>query len=51
MLVNQFKVEYLYNDSLLVFGVISAIVLLITMTAGLPWVRNTHHKYVCPWGY
>lgn len=46
MLVNQFKVKYAYNDSLLAFGIITAIVLIITMTAGLPWVRNTHHKYV-----
>lgn len=46
MLVNQFKVKYLYHDSLLAFGIITVIVLLITMAAGLPWVRNTHHKYV-----
>lgn len=46
MLVNQFKIKYAYNDSLLVFGVISVTVLFITMIAGFPWVRNTHHKYV-----
>jgi hypothetical protein len=44
MLVNQFKVKYLYHDSLLAFGVVTVIVLLITMTAGLPWIRNTHHN-------
>lgn len=46
MLVNQYKVKYVYSDSLLAFGVITVIALLITMIAGLPWVRNTHHKYV-----
>ncbi|KAF9227999.1 hypothetical protein BS17DRAFT_858071 [Gyrodon lividus] len=44
MLVNQFKSKYIYNDSILAFGVATVIVLLITMTAGLPWVRNTHHN-------
>lgn len=46
MIVDQFKVKHIYNDSVLAFGVISTIVLLITMIAGFPWVRNTHHKYV-----
>ncbi|KAF8559512.1 hypothetical protein OG21DRAFT_1492837 [Imleria badia] len=44
MIVNQYKVKYVYSDSLLAFGVITVIVLLITMIAGLPWVRNTHHN-------
>ncbi|KAF9246587.1 hypothetical protein BU15DRAFT_58604 [Melanogaster broomeanus] len=44
MLVNQFKAKYIYSDSILAFGVITVIALLITMTAGLPWVRNTHHN-------
>ncbi|KAH0830509.1 hypothetical protein J3R83DRAFT_1960 [Lanmaoa asiatica] len=44
MLVNQYKVKYVYNDSLLAFGVITVIVLIITLIAGLPWVRNTHHN-------
>lgn len=46
MVVNQFKAKYLYNNSLLAFGIVTVTVLLITMVAGLPWVRNTHHKYV-----
>jgi len=46
MVVNQVKAKYLYNISLLAFGVITVTVLLITMIAGLPWVRNSHHKYV-----
>ncbi|KAN0077348.1 hypothetical protein V8E55_011203 [Tylopilus felleus] len=44
MIVDQFKVKHIYNDSVLAFGVISTIVLLITMIAGFPWVRNTHHN-------
>ncbi|KAF9246561.1 hypothetical protein BU15DRAFT_39714 [Melanogaster broomeanus] len=44
MLVNQFKVKYIYNVSILAFGVVTAIALLVTMTAGLPWVRNTYHN-------
>lgn len=46
MLVIQYKVKYEYNDSLLAFGVVLVIALLITLIAGLPWVRNSHHKYV-----
>lgn len=48
MLVCQYRAKYMYNDSILAFGVVSVIVLLITLVAGLPWVRNSHHKYVFP---
>ncbi|KAG8217453.1 hypothetical protein J3R82DRAFT_5598 [Butyriboletus roseoflavus] len=44
MIVNQYKVKYDYNDSLLAFGVVLIITLIITLIAGLPWVRNTHHN-------
>ncbi|KAH7889767.1 hypothetical protein F5I97DRAFT_1924289 [Phlebopus sp. FC_14] len=44
MLVNQYKVKYLFSDAILAFGVLTVIVLLITLVAGLPWVRNTHHN-------
>ncbi|KAG2061468.1 hypothetical protein BDR06DRAFT_261837 [Suillus hirtellus] len=46
MVVHQFKQKYLFNDSILAFGIITTIVLFITICAGLPWVRNTHHKSV-----
>lgn len=46
MLVNQYKIKYEYNDSLLAFGVVLVVVAFITLIAGLPWVRNSHHKYV-----
>ncbi|KAG1841358.1 hypothetical protein C8R48DRAFT_781426 [Suillus tomentosus] len=44
MVVHQFKQKYLFNDSILAFGIITTIVLFITICAGLPWVRNTHHN-------
>ncbi|KAG9318417.1 hypothetical protein JVU11DRAFT_508 [Chiua virens] len=44
MTANLFKAKASYNDSLLAFGVITVIMLIITMIAGLPWVRNTHHN-------
>lgn len=46
MLVNLYNIKYAYNDSILAFGVILCITLFITLIAGLPWVRNSHHKYV-----
>lgn len=44
MVVHQFKTKYMFNDSILAFGVITSVTLFITLCAGLPWVRNTHHK-------
>lgn len=44
MVVHQFKQKYLFNDSILAFGVITTVMLFVTICAGLPWVRNTHHK-------
>lgn len=44
MLVNQYNARHLYDSSVLVFGVITVILLFITLLAGLPWVRNTHHN-------
>ncbi|KAI6039011.1 hypothetical protein EDC04DRAFT_1819498 [Pisolithus marmoratus] len=44
MLVNQYNAKHLYNDSILAFGVITVILLFITLLVGLPWVRNTHHN-------
>ncbi|KAF8448029.1 hypothetical protein L210DRAFT_958150 [Boletus edulis BED1] len=44
MVVNQFRYRQFYTSSLISFGVITIVMLLITLTAGLPWVRNTHHN-------
>ncbi|OAX42182.1 hypothetical protein K503DRAFT_395620 [Rhizopogon vinicolor AM-OR11-026] len=44
MVVHQFKTKYIFNDSILAFGVITAVTLFITICAALPWVRNTHHN-------
>lgn len=46
MLVQQLKAKDTYNNSLLAFGVLTVITLLITMIVGLPCIRNTHHKCV-----
>lgn len=39
-----------YPNALLAWAVISNLALFITMVSGFPWVRNTHHKSVCPSG-
>ncbi|KAL4074497.1 hypothetical protein V8B97DRAFT_2092582 [Scleroderma yunnanense] len=44
MLVNQYKMRYLLDDSILAFGVITIIFLFITLIAGFPWIRNNHHN-------
>jgi len=44
MLVNQYKLRYLYEDSILAFGVITIVFLFIALIAAFPWIRNTHHK-------
>lgn len=44
MVVNQYNARHLYSGSILGFGVFTVILLFITLVAGLPWVRNTHHN-------
>ncbi|EIW85248.1 hypothetical protein CONPUDRAFT_98130 [Coniophora puteana RWD-64-598 SS2] len=44
MIVFQWKEFYMFNDSILAFGIITVVVLCITLVAGLPIVRNTHHN-------
>lgn len=44
MLVNQYKLRHLYDDSILAFGVITIVFLFIALIAAFPWIRNTHHK-------
>ncbi|KAG2367607.1 hypothetical protein BDR07DRAFT_1326360 [Suillus spraguei] len=44
MVVHQFKAKYILNASILAFGVITSVMMFITMCAGLPWVRNTCHN-------
>ncbi|KAG1800852.1 uncharacterized protein HD556DRAFT_1438848 [Suillus plorans] len=43
MVVHQLKAKHMFNDSILAFGVITSVMLFITICAGLPWIRNTHH--------
>ena len=44
MIVFQWKEFHMFNDSILAFGIITVVVLCITLLAGLPLVRNTHHN-------
>ncbi|KAH7916016.1 hypothetical protein BJ138DRAFT_764428 [Hygrophoropsis aurantiaca] len=44
MIVFQFRERHVFNDSVLAFGIVTVVVLAITITAGLPIVRNTHHN-------
>ncbi|KAI6111487.1 hypothetical protein EDD17DRAFT_1469696 [Pisolithus thermaeus] len=44
MVVNQYNARHLYSGPILGFGVFTVMLLFITLVAGLPWVRNTHHN-------
>ena len=35
------------HDAVLIMGVITNIAVAISIASAFPWVRNTHHKYVC----
>lgn len=36
------------HDAVLIMGVITNLAVAISIASAFPWVRNTHHKYVCP---
>ena len=36
------------HDAVLIMGVITNLAVSISILSAFPWVRNTHHKYVCP---
>jgi hypothetical protein len=35
------------HDAVLIMGVITNLAVAISIASAFPWVRNTHHKYVC----
>lgn len=44
--VTVYRHRHIEHTSILVVGLLTNLAVVITALAAMPWVRNTHHKYV-----